>query len=54
MLLQVGQQDLARLRRDDHGEGLPVFSVPVLVPPDVLASWTVFTWPAFTSDRNWE
>ena len=32
----------------------PLVSVPVLVPPGVLASWTVFTWPADTSERNWE
>ena len=31
----------------------PSVSVPVLVPPEVLASCTVFTWCADTSDRNW-
>ncbi len=32
----------------------PLVSVPVLVPPEVLESWTVFTWCADTSDRNLE
>ena len=31
----------------------PLVSVPLLVPPGVLASWTVFTWCADTSWRNW-
>jgi hypothetical protein len=29
-------------------------SVPLLVPPGLLAIWIVLTWCADTSDRNWE
>ena len=42
------------LRRDDHGEVLPVGQRPAARTAGRAASCTDFTWCADTSDRNWE